>query len=316
MKIVCFLLIFGFIFCKDDPTVAFDIWYNYEYNLQKQMYLDYSFYVFRLPLSYVGRMDMEVKIHVNDQHAFSFRVYQYNYEASMVNILNHDNYEYEPRLIDELPAYREGDYIVYPYTFESFADGKYFGIELTLPNFNYNYIYFRVNSQKYQYSNVKELELNKDYAIDTSIFGGKVIPTGYQIYIRIPSFSQDNMEIQLTTHEVYNKYTAFQVDVCQYDDIPTESQIYYGDPKRPCSGKIPNISEEEKLFRFPFSTESDVNYLSIRIINLQQDLGYLNIYVYSETGMKIAVLVVVIVLPVLAVGAIGYFLYRKFCGGS
>ena len=316
MKIVCFLLIFGFIFCSGDPTVAFDIWYNYEYNLQKQMYLDYSFYVFRLPLNYVGKMDMEVKIHAADLHDFRFSVYQYNYDASMEDILNHVKVAWQPALKGQPEPYQEGDYIVYPYTFESYADGMYFGIELTLPNYSYNYIYFRVNTNKYQYSNVKELELNKDYTIDTSIFGDKVVPAGYQIFIRIPSFSQDNMEIQLTTHKVYNKQTAFKVDVCQYDKLPTESQVYYGDPDRPCNRDIQNISEEEKLFRFPFSTESKINYLSIRIINKEQDLGYLNIYVYSETGMAIAVLVVVIVLPVLAVGAIGYFLYRKFCGGS
>ena len=316
MKIICLFLIFGFISCTEDPSQAFDIWYNYEYNLQKQMRLQYSRYVFRLPVNYVGKMDMEVKILASDDNTFSFEVYQYNYEATLDNILNRDAISDYPDCLGEGKTYYEGSYIVYPYTFRSRQNGKYFGIELTLPNFSYNYIIFRVNSQKYQYSNVKELKLNTDYPIDTSIFGDEVVPAGYQIYIRIRSFSQDNMEVQLTTHKVYNKYTAFQVDVCQYDDVPTESQIYYGDPKRPCNREIQNISEEEKLFRFPFSTESDVNYLSIRIINKEQELGYLNIYVYSETGMAIAVLVVVIVLPVLAVGAIGYFLYRKFCGGS
>lgn len=316
MKIICLLLIFGFISCSEDPSQAFDIWYNYEYNLQKQIYLDYTFYVFRLPVNYAGKMDMEVKILASDPKAFSFQVFQYNYEATLDNVLNHDYSPEQKFIIGDIREYPEGNYQVYSYTFQSSAGGMYFGIELTIPTFSYNYIIFRVNSQKYQYSNVKELELNKDYPIDTKIFGDNKIPTGYQIYIRIPSFSQDNMEIQLSTHYVYDKYTAFQVDVCQYDKLPTESQVYYGDPGRPCNNDIKNVSDEDKLFRYPFSTESEINYLSIRIINKQQDLNYLNIFVYSETGMAIALLVVVIVLPILVVGAIGYYLFKKFCGGN
>lgn len=315
MKIICLLLIFGIISCKVDPTQTFDIWYNYEYNLKTYLGLEYPFYAFRLPVNYVGKMDIEVKINTfESQHNFAFRVFQYNYEATPDDILN-DRSSSLPDFLGK-DSYEEGKYTVYRYTFVSKEGGMYFGIKLELPVFTYNYIIFRVNSRRYQYSNVKELSLNQDYPIDTSIFGDRKVPQGYHIYIRIPSFSEDNMEIQLTTHKVYNRANAFQVDVCQYDNFPTESQVYYGDPGRPCDNNIENVSKEDKKFVYKFSTESKINYLSIRIINNQQDLNYLNIFIYSETGMAVALLVVVIVLPILAVGAIGYFLFKKFCGGS
>ena len=303
--------IFGFISCSQDPTRAFDIWYNYNYNLQKDIYLDFTFYVFRLPVNYVGKMDMEVKVHVNDPKDFGIRVFQYNYEATLENILNFDGYAEEKYTIGEMYPYPEGDYEVYSYPFQSSLGGKYFGIQLTIPNYSYNYIYFRVNSAKYQYSNVKELRLNEEYEIDTKIFGDQLVPTGYQIFIRIASFSEDKMEVQLSTHKVYNKDTAFQVDVCQYDSMPTESQVYYGDPDKICNRRINNISKDDKKFRYPFSTEKEINYLSIRIINKEQDLGYLKIFIYSEKGMAIALLVLVIVLPVLVVGGIVYLILKK-----
>ena len=120
------------------------------------------------------------------------------------------------------------------------------------------------------------------------------------------------MEIQLKTDTApYNKRKDFRVDVCQYSDIPTGQQVYYGDKNRPCSNDIPNTSTLEREYYYPFSTDNDVNYLSIRITNNLRDFKSLDIFIYSETGMAVALLVVIIVLPILVVGGIVYFILKK-----
>ena len=64
---------------------------------------------------------------------------------------------------------------------------------------------------------------------------------------------------------------------------------------------------------YPFTTELDASWLSISIINQIQDrdLTWLNMYIYSEKGMAIAILCVIIIVPILIVGAIVAFVLKK-----
>ena len=313
MKAIYFILIFGLIYCSTDPKQVFDLYYNYEYSLQKDLSLDYTFYAFRLQVNYDGNMDFEIKIPENDyQDPFTLYVFEYIDWPSNEAILNS---EYSKQVVGT-DQYKEGGYTVYSYGFTASKIGKYFGIQLYLNNdsiYSMNYIIVRVNSSKYRYSNIKDLNFNTDYSIDTSIFttNNKKIPLYYQIYIRISVFGDDEMEIQLTTHKAYDKNTAFKVDVCQYVDKPTEEQVYYGNGAAKTQAYLENTSDDEEKYIYPFTTIQGINYLSISIINQLSDLDYLNIYIYSKTGMAIAVLIVIIVVPILIVAGIVYFVLRK-----
>ena len=185
-------------------------------------------------------------------------------------------------------------------------------------DFSYSYIVFRVDVTKYYYSNIKDLNYNTDYQFDVSVWSPPKVPYGYQIYVRIAVHPDDKMEIQLTTQSAYDKKTAFKVDVCQFKQKPSESQVYYGSDSKVCkNGLSIDDSSEDKKYVYPFTTESEINYLAISIINQLNDLNYLFIYIYSETGMAIAVLVVIIVIPCLIViGVVGFLLKKFGCIGG
>ena len=125
------------------------------------------------------------------------------------------------------------------------------------------------------------------------------------------------MQIQLTTHEAYNKDTAFKVDVCQYNTRPVESQVYYIGRDNNCKNNLKryyeNPSPYETKYYYNFQTERNVQYLSIRIINYISDLDYLFIYIYTEKGRQEAILVLIILTPIIIIGAIIGYLLRR-CG--
>ena len=316
MKIVYLLLVFGLAFCGTVPSEVYNIYYNYEYSLLQKYNTDYDFYAFRLQVNAGDKMDIEIRISKYSTQTFSVKAFEYySYPSDDDIIKQRGTPVYCPA-----QKYREwGDYWIYYFTVQASEGYKllYFGIDVTIPADDYKTLIFQVDLTKYKYSTIQDLSLNTDYPWDKSIFTDEKIPKNYQIYIRIASFSQDKCEVQLTTDYTYDRRYDFTVDICQYSYKPTQQQVYYGDDSEvPCKNDIPNTCETDLHYYFPFETESNVNYLSIRITNNLGDLDNLKIYIYSETGMAVAILVVVIVLPVLAVGGIGYFLYRKFCGGS
>ena len=317
MKIVYLLLVFGLAFCGTViPTEVYDIYYNYEYNLVQNYDTKYKYYAFRLPVNGGDIMDIEIRLSKQSAQTFGVDVWEYQNLPTYDQVINH----YGKHVDCQAHDWKEyGDYYIYYFTVQATKAYNlfYFAIDVTIPDDDYKTLIFLVDLTKYKYSTIQDLSLNTDYPWDKSIFTNRKIPKNYQIYIRIASFSQDKCEVQLTTDYTYDRRYDFTVDICQYSYKPTQQQVYYGDDSEvPCKNDIPNTCETDLHYYFPFETESNVNYLSIRITNNLGDLDNLKIYIYSETGMAVAILVVVIVLPVLAVGGIGYFLYRKFCGGS
>ena len=326
MKEICLLLILGFISCKTDPNVVYNIWYNTEYSLSKQFVGDmFTYYVFRLEVHRGDEMDLEFKIDNSEfDQQFTFSIYYFYDNPCDDEILSGQGYPMFDGL-SEREIYTEGKYYVYPYYLHVLDltnyDYYYLAIKITPPAFSYHDVIFRINLFKYKYSNIKELSFNTKYTIDTSNFpNGGYIPKNYQIFIRLSALDEDEMEIQLTTHEAYDKDNFFKVDVCQYKDRPDETQVYYGNKAAKCDTSLKNIagSDQPKEYRYPFTTESGINYLSISIINQLSSLGYLDIYIYSEKGMAAAIIALIVILPVLAIGAIVTFVLRKFgyCGGK
>jgi len=313
MKVIYLLLIFGFISCETiDPGDVIDIWYNYEYTLTQDLKsYDYSFYPFRIPVNYEGWMDFEIKIPKTEYQAFTIYVHDWIGMPNIKNII--DSHGSSKKVIGS-GNYEEGKYWVYSYAFQAGAGATYFSIEMQVPNrLGISYMVVRVNLSKYHYSNIKDLTFNTDYPIDTSIFtaNDKKIPPGYQIYIRIGVFDNDEMEIQLTTHAAYDKHTAFKVDVCQYVDKPTQQQVYYGNNAAKTMTSLENTSEEDEKYYYPFTTDAGIRYLSICITNNLDNLDYLFIYIYSATGMAVALIVTIVVVAVALVAGIIYFILKK-----
>ncbi len=307
MKIFYLFVIFAFISCRGPPEEVYDIYYNYEYSLTSKMTL-YTYYVFRLPVNAGDTMDFEFKVK-SDNHYFGFTVHWFDHNPEEDEALNPPNYHIVEMESTQPDPYLEDGYWVYPYTFIAPSGSKYFSIRVDLNDYYaYSYIVFRINLLRYKYSNIKDLDFNVGYTYDVNIFGNKLIPPNYQIYIRIPAFGEDKMEVQLTTkQEPRDKDNDFFVEVCQYKFEPTQKQVYY--PDRACSEPLNNTSEETYEYTYPFTTDKDINYLSIRISNSDRQLNYLYMYIFSEKGLTAAIIAVIVIACIIAAGGIGYLIY-------
>ena len=92
----------------------------------------------------------------------------------------------------------------------------------------------------------------------------------------------DTIEIQLTTQKEYDKNAAFKVDVCEFEYLPTSTDIYYRTIEWKCTNNLENTSTESLKYKYPFSSLKNVHYLSICVTNLNDDLTYINTNIYSE----------------------------------
>lgn len=311
MKIILFCLLLGIITSASLPIV--DVWFNYDYSLQKDYSSSYKEYFFRATVLPGEKMDIELRMTKSEFHSnyFSVLVLDYYNYPSDNSIYNKADYNYRETPVSSY--YDQDNYRVLYFTYTS--RNSYLGIVVYFQQdwIQFSYLLFRVDITKYKYSNIKELDYNTYYTYDTKIFNPPVIPKGYQIYIRIAVHQDDKMEIQLETKATYDAKNAFKVDVCQYSSKPVEKQVYYGTGALKCVTGLSNESTESMRYIYPFTTELDASWLSISIINQIQDrdLTWLNMYIYSEKGMAIAILCLIIILPILIVGAIVVFVLKK-----
>lgn len=330
-KILILLALLFTITSRETYDQIINVWYNYEYSLLKY-YADYNKYFFRAQIIPGNKFDVELKMdyhYTSNTKYFQVYIYEYENEPSDGEIMSncpHAREQYPVNMYGD--PYPEGDYYVLQYHYEK-QDyyANYLGIIIeyfdtyTHEYLKFNYLAFRLNSNKYYFSNILDLSFNTHYELPVSQLDQSVIPPGYRVYVRSEIFSNDTVEIRLETKEKYST-TAFRVDVCQYKEKPVESQVYYGQGSVKCETDIGNDSKEDKKYVFPFKTELDVHHLSIIIFNQINPVTegyarYLDIYIYSETGMAVAVLVIIIVLPCLVVIGVVAFLLKKFgCIGS
>ena len=247
-----FILIFGFISNKFEPDMVFDLFYNYEYNLLKDI-IRYNFteYDFRMPIYPGDRIDIESKILKNEIESSSFdvKVYEYNYYPTAQNIILHEGTE--SPLLGPYKSYNESNFTFYSFTFQASENGKYFGIYFKPDSINYSYIKIRTNLSRYKYSFIKDITFNEYDIFNTSIFINKIFPLSYEIFYRLSVISTDKFTIQLETHEKYDKNNSFRVDICKYDRKPDESQVYHGNSAaKKCDIDLINISGEDKIFKY------------------------------------------------------------------
>ena len=278
MKDIVFLLILGIIACSSVIPVI-DLYYNGEYELSQYYSEEINAYGFRLPVIPYDKLDIEIKIKKEEIFNFNGLVYTFAYRPSDEDIRN-----YAGTLISHLSEnrYDEGDYTVYYKTFEVPGGINYFAAYAYYSAYQFHSnIYVRINLSRYKYSYIKDLAFNTDYEYDTSIFSTGIIPQYYQIFMRVP-INDDTIEIQLTTKKEYDKNAAFKVDVCEFVYSPTSTDIYYGTISRKCTNNLQNTSTESLKYKYPFSPSENIQYLSICVTNLNDDLTYINTNIYSE----------------------------------
>lgn len=312
MKIIFIITLVGIIAASEYLPIP-TIYYNYDYNLYDTYSRSYTEYFFRAIVKSGQTMDVELRVKNSEFYTGYFSVTVlafYNNPTDDNDIYYRRNYNDKQDLTGRYIDRGDYKYIAFRYD----AKYNYLGIIVTRSSTyrQFSYLIFRVDVTKYYYSDIKELNYNTDYYFDTSIWDPPKVPYGYEVFVRIAVHPEDKMEIRLETKVYYNKDTDFNVNVCQFKDKPTESQVYYGTNSEICKNGLSNDSSEDKKYVYPFTTEKEINYLSIKIINQLTDLSYLYIYIYSETGMAIAVLVVIIVIPCLVVIGVVIFLLKRF----
>lgn len=280
MKIIFILSLLGIIACLTYLPIV-NVYYNYDYALEKDYSSSYSEYFFRAIVKSGQAMDIVLKFKKEEFISDYFAVTVMGFIDNPVDdyIYNRKNYHSIKYLAGR--TYDVEDFTVAAFHYQ--ADNIYLGIIVYYHgNYKpYSYINFRVDVSKYYYSDIKDLTFNTNYTVDTSIFASAVLPFGYENFIRIHNESVDEMEIQLTTHESH-KNNSFKVDVCEYKEKPTELEIYYGIGAEKCVIGLENFSDDDKLFRYLFTKDENISYLSIGIRNQISSLSYLNIFIYND----------------------------------
>jgi hypothetical protein len=279
MKDIVFLLILGIIACATVIPVR-DIYYNSEYDLSQDYSEEINAYGFRLPVIPNDKLDIEIKIKKEDTNNFDGLVYAY---AAIPSDEDIQNYGGTSITSISQSMYYEGDYAVYYKTFQVPGGFYYFAPYAIYSTYQpHSYIHVRINLSRYKYSYIKDLAFNTNYEFDTSIFSDGIIPNNYGIFMRLP-INHDTIEIQLETKKAYAP-NAFKVDVCEFDHLPTSSEVYFGTNAKKCFTNLENKSTENLKYKYPFSSEENVNYISICVTNQNVDLSYIKTNIYKEVG--------------------------------
>ena len=173
------------------------------------------------------------------------------------------------------------------------------------------------------------LFLNFSFIKDSSLYYYKLellqefqLPTYFSTkasyYFVAEAISQDSMYIRYKT----NKYepgtftilpVGFSVQICGYKDCPDETQAK---SRGNCvNSNTPDITYDDiyQYHKFTFKTLEDVNWLSFvtRMQKLSYNLNYLTVYVFSEKAMEAWLLAIIIVAPILLIGAVVGVVLKK-----
>ena len=282
MKIIFIIPLLGIISCLNNLPIA-DVYYNYDYNLTKDYSSSYSQYFFRAMVIPGQKIDIELKFEREeffDNNYFNILVMEFNNCPSNDDIYNHQNYQTITQLHGD-SYYMISNFVVQPFRYNT--NNNYLGIIVFYGGTfrKLSFLNFRIDVSKYYYSDIEDLTYNTNYTVDVGRFYDFKIPMYYQTFIRIHNQSVNEMEIQLTTHEGY-KNDSFKVDVCEYKEMPTQAQVYYGHGAEKCVYNLENFSDDDKEFKYMFTKDENISYLTIGIINQASDLNYLNIFIYHD----------------------------------
>lgn len=283
MKIFCLFSFIGLFACKIIMPFAVEIYYNYEYPLLKDYSRRYNEYDFKLRVIPGDKMDVEIKFAKGENNSFTLYSYGFPYNPSEKELSNDGTQIY----YSSQHYYYEDNYVIHASTIQVPAGCSYLGIRLTQSNYyNYSYLTLTANATKYKYSNIYDLSTIKRIGVDTAIFGYGNIPYQYHFFAKAylnPVPYHNTVVVSMDTWKAYDKYTAFQVDVCEYKSEPTDYEIYSGNEIRAirCLKSLVNYSLKGNTYYYNFTKHQFTKYVSVRIINNLQNLVSLSIYVSS-----------------------------------
>ena len=279
MKVFYLLSLLGLISCATYMPKVVDIWYNYEYKLSNDYSGAFNDYSFRLPVIPGDRMEVEIKVPKGDKSNFYLYFKGFPNKPSDQEIFN-----YGGRSISNsgLIRYDQGDYTVFPVTLQVPTGCNYIGIHVTYPVYlPYSDVIFKINVAKYGYSDVHDLSSTKFWTVDRSIFENRLIPVNYKIFIKSSVKPNEKISIQLYTKYAYNKDLAFQVNVYEFSNEPTDAQIYYTYGSKRTLSSLPNNSNDPFSYLYDFTADKDIKYFAVKITTTEEckGLSYLNVFV-------------------------------------
>ena len=141
--------------------------------------------------------------------------------------------------------------------------------------------------------------------------------SGYSnYYFRVKVSSLDNMYLELTAVNYgTNSERDFKFDICGFYDYPSDNQVINGHEY--CENDLyPTLDRRSDYvhYRYTFSTLKDISYLALSL-TMRTSIYPYTLYIYSESGMGAAIIVLIICLPCIIVAAVVFAVCRFCCGG-
>ena len=127
---------------------------------------------------------------------------------------------------------------------------------------------------------IYDVYTNTKYPVDVTRYPQMFLPAGHSYFFRLPVKPNDNMQIMITVQR--NAIIDFKVDVCPFSYRPSDAEITIGNEA--CVNNLyytKTIEATYELYSFPFTTSSNVNYITAHVQNLNS-LYYMDVYIYSE----------------------------------
>ena len=141
--------------------------------------------------------------------------------------------------------------------------------------------------------------------------------SGYSnYYFRVKVSSLDNLYLELKAENYgTNSGRDFKFDICGFYDYPSDNQVINGHEY--CENDLyPTLDRRSDYvhYRYTFSTLKDISYLALSL-TMRTSIYPYTLYIYSESGMGAAIIVLIICLPCIIVAAVVFAVCRFCCGG-
>ena len=134
-------------------------------------------------------------------------------------------------------------------------------------------------------------------------------------YFRIAAFESDSMAIEIKVYKPYNYGQDFDVEIKGFWSRPSDEEIRVFENYTPLyKYEITYQGEYYDTFSYPFETIEGVSYLGFYFGTTYE--YKVSIYIKSEKGeeaaLGLAIILLIVILPILCIGAVATFLLRKF----
>ena len=150
---------------------------------------------------------------------------------------------------------------------------------------------------------------NKEYVVNITDFGD-FLPDNFHYFFRLSVEEDDKMQIQIKVFR--NAIIDFKVDVCGFATYPDDFSVFFFNTDcYPLDNKIGRSDDYYDMYLYDYETADNIHYLGIHMENLHP-LHYLSVYVYSNKGSYLALILILIFLPCIIIAAIVIFCLRRY----